>query len=204
MTDYEEIVRLREKLAAVERERDEANNQRLELLFFQHREYDDNPSAAFANRRKLARAIAKLLELDEAATKALMPDAEAWGADIIKRIVRQATERTEQAEASLAQLRESLRDPAFVHTALLRGDIARPSEGNLRHLYPEWQQADQRAEQAEARLAQALAGLEHAEVWIAERTSDLDIRRQTGLAPLLTDLRAALAADAPTPTGDPT
>lgn len=93
---------------ALHAENERLKGEKLELLFFQHREYDENPAAAFANRRRLTRAIATLLGLDDAATAALMPDAEAWGADIIKRVVRHANERAEKAEVEIARLRIDL------------------------------------------------------------------------------------------------
>jgi hypothetical protein len=42
-----------------------------------------------------------------------------------------------QLREQLTQIREKLQDPTSVHFNLLRGDIAKPSEAQILHLYPE-------------------------------------------------------------------
>lgn len=55
--------------------------------------------------------------------------------DKFKWQVRDTCTRAESAEAKLAQIEDIIKDPDAVHIALLRGDIAKPTEEQISHVY---------------------------------------------------------------------
>lgn len=116
-------------IAALQNRVKALEDERIELLWRTHREYDDNPGVAWDNRRELARAIAKQLKLTDAETKAITLHPESVGSDIITALVDYLRGQVKKAEDERNQLAHfnpnwdmlrATQDSLREHQALLR------------------------------------------------------------------------------------
>lgn len=110
----DEMVEWQAKAIEAEASRDalalELKDMRIEMSYLATREYDENPSRAWENRRKLARTVAKQLGLTSEETAALMPEAEATGAEIIKRVLANVKGERDALAAKVTALEAAQHD----------------------------------------------------------------------------------------------